>query len=120
MFSYCVLILLILIFLIYKPNGFNNKRIATRPSKIQGVGLFTEEYIYPNERIFDGINNHFITKPGSLINHSWNPNTTTKRESFGKYGIYATKLINPNEEITINYNDENLPFYISHAKSHWK
>ena len=123
MLAKCVLVLvvfIIIVFLVYKPNGFMNKQIVARPSNVHGMGLYAKEDIYPEERIFDGINYHFITKQGSLINHSWNSNATPHKEGFGKYGIYANKTIKPNEELTINYNDKNLPFYILPAKSYWK
>jgi SET domain-containing protein len=78
-----------------------------KDSDIHGKGIFATKKISPGEFINvalfkSGDNFYETTKFGDTINHYNKPNCRTRYE--GKYyRTYATKEINPGDEITVDY-----------------
>jgi len=88
-------------------------------TKINGLGLFSikqykkgdiifvlkgEETKYPTrESIYVGNNTHVLDQMGQYINHSFEPTTQIQG-----YNIVALIDINENDEITFNYNDNEV------------
>ncbi|QKF94639.1 SET domain-containing protein [Fadolivirus algeromassiliense] len=100
----------------------NNFKLA--PSPIHGTGTFANKLI-PRKHIIGVCIYHILLMPfitddfGKWINHSYNPNSIVHyNEKNNKYYIVAIKDINPDEEITINYN--HTPWFIKKAQSHYK
>ncbi len=90
-------------------------------SKIHGIGVFASKSFNVNEFIDVAIDaNNKITYFGSLINHSYTPNTKLVYDGFEKcYYLYSTKIINKNDELVANYNHDTPPF-IKKANTNWK
>jgi len=55
------------------------------------------------ETIYVGNNTHILDQYGQFINHSFTPSTY-----IDKFKVIALIDINPNDEITFNYNDSEL------------
>lgn len=99
-----------------------NRDIKIKKSNIHGLGIFAQNKINKNKTIGVGIEYKFFTIPiitknfGSLINHSYKPNTRLYYKN-SKYYIVANKNINKGDEITLNYN--NTPWFIANAEKHY-
>lgn len=94
-----------------------------KSSKIQGVGIFSTRFIPQGTSIDVGIIYYFgcipeITYFGSKINHSYD-NNVVLRLSYDKktWNIYASKDIQVNTEILLDYND--TPFFVSGPSKSW-
>lgn len=91
---------------------------AVGPSKIHGQGVHALKNISKGTVIGTGIYFAFVFIPvvtsdfGSLINHSFKPNTDLVFNDEGdwKWVVVANRDISKEEEITLNY--ENTPWYI--------
>lgn len=100
-----------------------NKLFEVKDSNIHGVGIFAKKKINKNTKIDIGIKYYCylfpcITKDfGSLINHSFKPNCTLEMYE-NNYFVTSNKVINNNEEITLNYN--RTPWFIANAKDNYK
>ena len=89
------------------------------PSKIEGVGLFATKNYSPNTKIFRVIEDKVVTRTGSLINHSWTPNTKlVKVGSNETYDIVAKHPIQNGTELTVDYRD--TPDFIKKPDPNWK
>jgi len=86
-----------------------------KPSPIHGQGVFTTKKFQAKENIDLGIVFIFWTFPivtshfGRWLNHSYQPNGELAWQD-GKWYIRAIEDIEPDEEITINY--DCTPWYI--------
>ena len=117
----CIIIMLILIivYLITKKEKYTNYPLTINQSKIDGVGLFAQNFIPKNKEIFICIVNDEITRIGSLINHSWNPNAIVIEKNNDSYSVNSIKDIKKGEEITANYNI-GTPYWTHRADNNWK
>jgi SET domain-containing protein len=94
-----------------------------KKSSIHGQGVFSNTFIKKDSLIDSAIVFPFlfefsITNFGSKINHSYIPNSKLRFDEKSKmYNVYATRDINPDEEILLNYND--TPFFIEKALPHY-
>jgi len=107
-------------------NNINEKWII-KDSNIHGKGVFTARPIKKNEligiaiKIIDDKEPCITTDIGSMINHSYNPNSELRQKiSTNKkkndWNIYALNDLENNVEITCNYN--NTPAFIL-GPMHW-
>jgi len=94
-------------------------------SQIQGQGVFLGRNFQSDEPIDLGIKFQLGIIPqvtphfGSLINHSWEPNTYLKWDGQqGGHLVCAKKKLSKNAEITLDYRE--TPWYILGPKSTWK
>ena len=125
--NWLIISLIIILILIYKnSNRYSNSisgeinfPLVIDKSNIEGVGLFTTQKIKKDTDIFVGIKDFNVTRIGSLINHSWNPNTIVSKKNDYLYTIKSINDINPGDELTVNYN-VNTPIYIKRADPNWK
>lgn len=127
--NWLIISLIIILILIYKNKNKNkytgpissevNFPLVIDKSNIEGVGLFTTQKIKKDTDIFVGIKDSNVTRIGSLINHSWNPNTIVSKKNDYLYTIKSINDINPGDELTVNYN-VNTPVYIKRADPNWK
>jgi len=89
------------------------------PSKINGIGLFATKNYSPNKTLFRAVDNHSITRTGSLINHSWTPNTKLVKVGPNEtYDIVSNRPIKINEELTVDYRD--TPDFIAKPDPNWE
>lgn len=94
------------------------------PSKIQGRGVISNRDFKPGEEIDIAISYEkgspkITSYFGSLINHSWNPNSYLKyNKFFNSYFVHATYEIHSGEEITLDY--RNTPWFIAPPDPNWK
>jgi SET domain-containing protein len=88
------------------------KKYEIKESDIHGKGVFAKETIATEEFIEVGIYmtpGYIQVSPmGDYVNHSDTPNSILSRKD-GHYNMFAIKEIQPGDEITISYNDENAP-----------
>lgn len=89
-------------------NDTSNNLIYIEDSEIEGKGIFAKNNIEQGTTIFKAINDNYlfskITENGSLINHSYYPNTKLKYDKTTScYYIVSTKYIEKDEEVTANY-----------------
>lgn len=84
------------------PNGYEH--ITVRPSSISGVGLFSSKEIIEGDLICPVRLKENRTIAGRYSNHALHSNTRPFVENDIFY-IMATKNIQANEEITMNYRD---------------
>jgi len=92
-------------------------------SKIHGVDIFTQNPIKKGQMIGVIVEYiHFvptITKFGSYINHSYDPNSALYyNKKNNTWILIAIKNINKDEEITANYNHS--PDFIDKAEPYYK
>jgi hypothetical protein len=93
------------------------------PSTIDGVGVIANRKIRSGElvgvAIQQGFLTHNITPFGSKLNHSYNP-TGALRYDYGTKSdnIYATRDLNPGEEITVDY--RKTPDFIAGPEPHYQ
>lgn len=84
-----------------------NKNYEIKKSPIHGDGAFSKQKFnkgeFINVHIFSHRLGNRVTKFGSKLNHSDNPNAISKKEADGRYIVYALSDINPGDEITLNY-----------------
>lgn len=86
------------------------------PSPLHGNGLFTDSEIKPGEFIGMAFrrkpymvsgsfaNNYTETEYGRYVNHYKNPNIELRIEKTG-IGMYASRHIQPGDELLSDYND---------------
>ena len=55
--------------------------------------------------------------PYTMVNHSWDGNTTFKKVGNKKWGLFSTRKISKGEEITSNYNKQ--PNFVKRADKNW-
>jgi hypothetical protein len=105
------------------------KKYKIGPSSIHGNGIICTETIEIGEIIDIAIvknlsTNEIIISPdfGVYINHQMNSNTKLELirvHDHENYYIIAIKQIQPKEEITCNYDGEDIPSFIDRSKSHY-
>ena len=82
------------------------KNFEIKDSDIQGKGVFSTKKISPGEFInialFKTDDFYDTTTFGGMINHCSKPNCRTRYEG-EYYRTYATKNINPGDELTVDY-----------------
>lgn len=114
-----IFLVLIFIFFLHKSKSlFKQKPLLVDNSGIEGVGLFATENYPANIPLFVAIKNSVITRTGSLINHSWNPNTKLIKKEGENYEIVTKVPIRKGEEVTADYRD--TPSYINKPDPNWK
>lgn len=93
-------------------------------SSIHGNGIFVNKDLNKNKPIDVGIDFGilgmipYVTPSfGSLINHSYQPNTYLKWKN-KKWYVVASRNIKKGEEITLDYN--NTPWYIKGPEPNYK
>jgi hypothetical protein len=91
-----------------------DERLTIKPSKIEGLGLFTEEELPVGENlgishVYDErFKNKFIRTPlGGFINHSDTPNLKAYLTTDFRY-IKTIRHIKVGEELTLNYSLYNV------------
>lgn len=124
--SLIILFLVLLVLIVYiiltskHPEVEGIKKYDIRNSKIHGKGVFAINDIEPSA-IHEGIVFKWgipqVTKFGSMINHSYKPNTHLEKIN-GKYYLVNNKKINKGDEITVDYS--NTPWYIQRPNPKWK
>ncbi|MFH1276613.1 MAG: SET domain-containing protein-lysine N-methyltransferase [Candidatus Woesearchaeota archaeon] len=100
--------------------------LTIKPSKIHGKGVFTKKTFKKDETVINWEpciikltneeiiqlpetekqfvkNNILLQSPSRFLNHSCNPNLTIKNHNY-----IAKEEIQPEEELTINYNKEDI------------
>jgi SET domain-containing protein len=94
-------------------------------SSIHGDGVFLNRDFREHEPIDAGIKLYFGIIPyvtsnfGSLINHSWDPNTYLKwDDQNSSHMVCAKQNLPTGMEITLNYED--TPWYILAPNPNWK
>jgi hypothetical protein len=123
-----IIIIIFIIVLIYKKinkqldNNLDgpdlNKYIDINDSSIHGVGLFAKKDFNKNDLLFKAIYpTKQISYHGSLINHSYNPNTYLFENKNGWF-IIGLKNIKEGDEITVDYRD--TPYFIKKPDPSWK
>lgn len=114
---YITIIIIFIIFVIYILYH-KKEHFIIKPSKIQGVGLYSDKNYNPNTLLFTAIDkNKIVTYLGSKINHCNNPNTYLIKEN-NIWNVYSKIHINQGTELTINYN--NTPHFIKKPNPEWK
>lgn len=104
--------------LIYLCFTSNKESFYINKSRIEGIGIFSDNDYNSNIFLFRGINNNKeITYLGSKINHCNNPNTYLVKTKDG-WDIYSKTDIKKNEELTIDYNY--TPNFIKKPNPNWK
>ena len=108
-------------YLKYKSKYLNLIKTYQSKSKIHGEGIFTHKNIIKNEKIEIGIDYilnliPWITKTGSMINHSYNPTCRLVMEN-NKYWIVANENLVKDTEITLNYNE--TPWFIQGPEANY-
>ena len=93
--------------------------LVVKPSRIQGIGLFTIEPIKKKTAILIVIDqNQKITHLGSKINHSYSPSTNLIYDFATKcYYVMANRNLEPMEEITTDYRF--TPDFIAKPDPNW-
>lgn len=86
--------------LIPMPEGFG---VEVRESVIDGLGMFATREFGPGEFICPGRLNGHRTPAGRFINHSPTPNAIGKKLDNGDIVAIATKRIQQNEEVFLDY-----------------
>lgn len=86
--------------LIPMPEGFG---VEVRESVIDGLGMFATKEFGPGEFICPGRINGRRTPAGRFINHSPMPNAIGKKLENGDIVAIATKRIQQNEEVFLDY-----------------
>ncbi len=86
--------------LVPMPEGYF---VELRDSKIHGKGIFAQREFAAGETIAPGRLNGKRTPVGRFMNHSCNPNATTIKGDNGDLSAMATRRIQENEEIVIDY-----------------
>ena len=100
------------------------EKYKIKKSQIHGKGVFSNCNINKNEIIGEGIIMKFGLVPyitpelGRLLNHSKNSNCKLKYYK-NIYYIIAKKDIPTNTEITINYDDYEIPWFIQGSQPHY-
>jgi len=96
-----------------------------KKSEIHGDGVFLNRKFKKDEpidigiKLFLGLIPHVTSNFGSLINHSWKPNTYLKWDDQKSSHLVCAKQSLPiNTEITLNY--EETPWYILGPNPNWK
>ena len=94
-------------------------------SPIHGKGVFVNNNIRNNTKLGPGIIFALGIFPkitegfGTMINHSYSPNTKLKYDyKTNSYIITTIKNVKKNKEITLNYN--NTPWFIKDAEDYYK
>jgi len=93
-------------YLNFLKENINLNNYEIKKSNIHGDGSFSRrnfrkgDFINIHGRMTDGEFN--ITEFGTYLNHSYSPSAETRFED-GVYKTYAIKGIKPNEEITVDY-----------------
>jgi len=91
-------------------------------SPIHGRGIFANRDLKKNEDIglgisfYAGIWPYVTEQPGSLVNHSYKPNTYLRWQDNG-WHIRTSKSIPKDTELTLNYS--NTPWYIQGPLPHY-
>lgn len=93
-------------------------------SNIQGKGVFTNRSYQKDEPIDIGIRKALGIFPvvtpyfGSMINHSWKPNTYLEYDTeTSNYLVKCKKPLRSKTEITLDY--RNTPWYIMGPNPNW-
>jgi len=104
-----------------------NKKYKIGPSDIDGNGIICTQPINNKENIdvaftFNKEDNSLVITPdfGKYINHKAEANANLYTENQSVYYVVANKDIHPNEEITVNYDGKDIPYYISNSKPEYK
>lgn len=94
-------------------------------STIQGQGLFTQLSLQPDQPIGVGIQFYLNLVPiitsdfGTMINHSWTPNTYLRYNwTRDCYEIIAKVAIPANAELTLDYRE--TPWFIVKPDPNWR
>lgn len=100
-------------------------KYVIQKSHIHGKGIFSTENINKNEIIGECITFYMFTIPnitsylGKWINHSDNSNCYLKYYN-NFYYLIAKNKINKNTELTLNYDDKDIPWYIQGSMPWYK
>ena len=100
------------------------KKYRIDRSNIEGVGVFAIRQIHQGDIIgfaFSGTNIldlHINPNFGSLINHSYSPNTRLVELKKGRYYLVAIRRISRGEELVADYND--TPSFIKKPHPDWE
>lgn len=92
-------------------------------STIHGKGIFAATDLAAESDVGLGIIfqygfiPHVTAEPGSMINHSYEPNTDLLYKDDG-WHIYTTKAVKKDTELTLDYNY--TPWYIQGPLPHYK
>ena len=112
-----ILLIVIVVFMITVSADYPNNYYLS-DSKIHGKGVFAAKDYIKDELIDVGIRGLFITNGfGTMINHSYNPNTYLHRNGIN-YNVHALTNIKKDDELTLNYN--NTPWFIDGPRSDFK
>lgn len=117
--SIIILSILILYYMREQIINYNiREKFIISPSKIHSFGVFSNEDIQINTNLFVAIDKSTkITKLGSMVNHSYKPNTNLVKTHEG-WVLVSNKDILKGDEITANYN--NTPNFIKKPDPLWK
>lgn len=97
---------------------------SVAPSRIHGIGVFSNTWIFDGELVGTAIVSKFglfpnVTFFGSKINHSYRPNVTLRYDyATGAYNIYALRDLQPGTELLADYRD--TPFFIAKPDPNWQ
>ena len=121
----CIFVLVFITILLY--HASSSKKFKIGPSNIHGKGVICTRTIQKGERIGLGFtmdlktNELFITPDfGVFINHKLKSNIQfimIKNGYLEMYYAVAIQTINAGEEITVNYDGEDIPNFIEGSKA---
>ncbi len=103
------------------PSGHLNPFYVSQ-SPIHGKGLFATYDLSKNQdlgigiKFYGGIVPYVTEQPGSLINHSYQPNAHLKWQKDG-WHIRSSRKVSKDTELTLNYS--NTPWYIQGPLPHY-
>jgi hypothetical protein len=120
----CIVLLASITFLLYQASS--SKKYTIGPSNIHGKGVISGRAIQAGERIGIAftwnVKTHelFITPDfGVFLNHKVKSNSRFTMVKQGDIEIYysvANQTISAGEEITVNYDGEEVPYFIEGSK----
>lgn len=101
-----------------------NNKTYLKKSDIHGMGIFAKHNINKNSRIgvainyYLGIIPHITPEFGTMINHSYTPNSRLKyNDNKQVYQLVANVNIPKDAEITLDY--RKTPWYIMGPETHY-